>query len=198
MQARRKFIKNAALGLFVPTAFNILVPSIAKADRRGLLISKKPIAAGGGPDVWYDNFSVSGGTGWAAIGASFMEYKTGLTVAVSGTATKLRLRHRGGLSDGVIKMAIYSDAGDLLGHMVTGNIVASSADTVSEINIITPFAIAAANYTFGFSASTSIEIRVNADGAGHFATQSHAGFPPATLPASEGAFDTVFGGVYVD
>jgi hypothetical protein len=46
---RRKFIKNTALGLFVPTVFNILVPSIAKADRRGLLISKKTTGGGGSP-----------------------------------------------------------------------------------------------------------------------------------------------------
>lgn len=196
MNSRRKFIKTGLI--FVPAFTGIVVPSFADAVRRRALLKQRVVAAGGGPDSWYDTFSISGGSGWATVGAFFMEYKTGLVVSSGGTATKLRIRMRGGLSDETAKLAIYDNGGTLKGTCTTPTIAASSADTTYEIDLDSSFAISAADYTLAISASGSLEVRINADGAGNYATQSYAGFPPGSLPASEGAFDTVLGGVYVD
>lgn len=148
-----------------------------------------------GPNVWYDTSGTT--SGWSGIGSSFMEYHS-LTVSVSGTATKLRIRVRGGLSDATAKIAIYDNGGALKGTCTTPTITASSADTTYEVNLDASFACSAGTYTLAVSASSSIEVRVNADSGGSFSGQSYAGFPPGTLPAPDGAFDSIIGGVYVD
>lgn len=156
------------------------------------------ISAADGPNVWYDTTTTL--DGFIGIGASFMEWDS-VTVSASGTATDLRVRARGGLSDQTIKVAIYNNSGTLLTNGVTGIIAASSAEAWYSFSV-TPYILPAGTYKLAICASGSVDVKVQTTGGagtGSYQTQTYASFPPASLPSALSSFDSIFVvGVYSD
>jgi hypothetical protein len=147
-----------------------------------------------GPNVWYDTTATL--TGWLGIGASFMEWGS-VTAAQAGTVTQLRVVARGGLSDQTIKVALYTN-GTLCVSGTTGTITASSAEATYTITLGASSYVAAGTHKLAVSASGGVDVRVQSAGSGDFATQSYAGFPPGTLPTTEGGVALPVIGAYFD
>lgn len=180
--SRRKFCGLVALAApAVSRAASLMNPAYVASLRKAV--------AAAGPNVWYDTTTTL--DGWFGIAAAFMEWDD-VTFAQAGTATKLRARLRGGASDQTAKLALYSNAGALLGSGVTGTIPASSGEAWYEITFGSGIAVTATTYKLAVCASGNIEIRTQTVGVGNFASQAYAGFPPATLPAPDGSAGSTF------